>query len=96
VKQRVYAHDLWVQHDPKPFEEALSEYQTNNPGLVLDVGKRRSLTIDLFRRLPEAEQQRYRQMAIDSLKTLRALQKLSGDERSAYVLSHFYDCCALD
>jgi hypothetical protein len=67
VKQRVYAHDLWAQNDPNAFEEALREYQANNPDVALNVGTRRSLTIDFFRQVPETEQQKYRQMATDTL-----------------------------
>lgn len=82
MKQRVYAHNLWVQHDSAAFETALREYQVSNPGVDLNVGERRSLTIKFFRQIPEAEQQKYRQMASDSYKTMRALEQLAGDDRS--------------
>ncbi|KAF8597211.1 hypothetical protein BDV93DRAFT_513527 [Ceratobasidium sp. AG-I] len=70
VKQRVYAHDLWVQKNPDAFESALRDHQASNPGAALNV---------------EAEQQKYRQMASDSLETMRALHKLTGDDRTKYI-----------
>ncbi|KAF8598063.1 hypothetical protein BDV93DRAFT_512780 [Ceratobasidium sp. AG-I] len=70
VKHRVYAHDLWVQKNPDAFESVLRDHQASNPGAALNV---------------EAEQQKYRQMASDSLETMRALHKLTGDDRTKYI-----------
>src|SRR4051794_4524546 len=77
-KQRVYAHDMWMREDPDGFNKALAEHQAANPSVVLNVGTRRSLTIELFQKLPEAEQEKYKQMATNRLKMIRALTQLTG------------------
>jgi hypothetical protein len=60
----------------------MKEYEAEHPDITLNVGTRRSLTIEFFGRLPEADQAKYRQMAADRLKTIRALCALSGDAKS--------------
>jgi hypothetical protein len=82
VKQRVYGHDVWAHENPEVFERALAEYKTANPTLVLNIGLRRSLTIELFGKLPEDEQNKYRKMASDRLIAMRALQMLAGQDKT--------------
>lgn len=82
TKQWIYGHDIWRRENPELFEQELAEYQSNNPGLVLNIGLRRALTISAFRKLPEEEQEKYRKMAKDELDTIRALHSLSGDSRT--------------
>jgi len=82
VKQRIYGHDIWRREHPGVFETALVQYQFDNPDIVLNIGRRRALTIDTFRKLPEDEQEKYRNMAKDELSTVRVLHSLSGDTRT--------------
>jgi hypothetical protein len=82
VKHRIYAHDVWAQENPKVCERALAEYKATNPEAPISIGRRRSLVIEFFRKLPEDEQKKYRQMASDRLKTMRALQMLSGQDKT--------------
>jgi hypothetical protein len=82
VKHRIYGHDVWVHENPEDFERALARYKANNPDITLNVGQRRSVTINLFRELPEDEQSKYRKMASDRLKAMRALQMLAGPDRT--------------
>ncbi|CAE6527001.1 unnamed protein product [Rhizoctonia solani] len=85
IKQRVYGHDIWRRENPDVFEKALDNYKTDNPKANINVNLRRTLTIDLFRKLPEDEQNKYRGMASDRMKAFRTLEGLSGEDRTEYV-----------
>ncbi|KAF8691957.1 hypothetical protein RHS03_08684, partial [Rhizoctonia solani] len=84
VVQRVYGHDVWRHENHDVLEKVLDEYRDNNPHTPITIGLRRLLTIDLFRKLPADEQSKYRDKASNCLKGVRALQVLSGEDRSEY------------
>ncbi|KAG8735346.1 hypothetical protein FRC10_010689 [Ceratobasidium sp. 414] len=84
-KQRIYGHDVWRQENPEVFDEMMKEYEAENPGLELNVGTRRSLTIEFFGRLPELERTKYREIAVERLKTIRTLGPLNGDAKAQYI-----------
>ncbi|KAG8719735.1 hypothetical protein FRC09_010685 [Ceratobasidium sp. 395] len=85
VKQRIYGYDVWRQENREAFDEALHNYQAEYPNWVSNVGTRRSLTIEFFRRLSEDDQQKYQKMAKERLATIHSLHNLSGENRMLYV-----------
>ncbi|KAG8696528.1 hypothetical protein FRC09_008409, partial [Ceratobasidium sp. 395] len=85
VKSRVYACDIWKREDPEDFKRRMDEYETENPNQVLNIGTRRSLEYKLFAQLPDADQKLYRQKAVESLQTLRGLQRLNGEDKKDYI-----------
>ena len=82
MKQRIYGHDVWRRENPELFEQKLAQYQLDNPDVTINIGRRRALTSDAFRQLPEDEQEKYWEMAKGELKTMQALHALSGDNRT--------------
>ncbi|KAG8760734.1 hypothetical protein FRC12_009511 [Ceratobasidium sp. 428] len=85
VKTRVYAHDVWAREESQAHKEAVRDYLAENPNdKAASIGDRRSITIKVFNKLPKEDQEKYRQKALESMKTLKGLQVLVGEERTDY------------
>jgi hypothetical protein len=63
----------------------MKEYEAKHPDVQLNVGTRRSVTIEFFGRLPEDDQAKYRAMATERLVAIRALGTLSNSEKTKQV-----------
>ncbi|CAE7088272.1 unnamed protein product [Rhizoctonia solani] len=85
IKTRAYGHDEWRRENSDIFNEALDAWKASR-GDGPNVGEARALSSQLFKKLPEDEQDKWKEVARQRLAAARAHSKLTDpNDRLAYI-----------